>query len=664
MELLILHPSHIAYFGKKLSSSQSNDRKDFYQISQTQRMENEKSIEKYALSIYHFNLQYKAGDKDSYFRLHKASMQPFLRFFLQYPKWNVSCEIQGHYLDFMARHFPEDLEKFRTLNQRGQLELVCVHYSDQIFLAYPERDLVESLKINDEIFDKYGLIRSNVWFGQENFFGQGLLKNIFPRFGFRTALLNKHYHWHHDMDYKKTDAPFWAFHEVDDKSGKTANFLTSSGQRYVSEEHEIQQRFSYWGDAELAFGSTPYLPWLAKPKRQYIQHALKYFKLQKEGYKISTVSDYIDRCLELKLKPAVGPPLTEGSWNIRYYGGVYLWMGYYRLPFERDGDIRSRTFQTRAELLKTEALLQWALREGILVDEGQELRIWLRMAWRHQLLAEVSDSTGQTPFPIELAYSYNECEECLRYCRMIFQTINVALQAQGKTFPGRYFDLFDQKFRTEPPLVLERNEQVDIREIQNWFETPINLLRVKKRKSKASLWRADLPSGFEGEHFLLDFSWSNYYTLFLNRVFAFFKDSELNPKFTEKFDNYWGNYAGIKFPLADRKLRYCPALLEDEFHTYSIEDFSFRETWLPLPNGLIGLGNDVYVIKHNRFGNTHIACTVDYARNPSYAGFIVLNPPRNHKFDWRFSLFRGSEQEAVELANRLNVSPCRPTHLF
>ena len=126
--------------------------------------------EKYALSIYHFNLQYKAGDKNSYFHLHRSSMKPFLRFFDRHPNWAVSLELQGHYLKFIERYFPDDLALFRKLNQRDQLELVSVHYSDQIYLAYPLRDLQESININKEIFKDLGLTQSGVWFGQEIFF--------------------------------------------------------------------------------------------------------------------------------------------------------------------------------------------------------------------------------------------------------------------------------------------------------------------------------------------------------------------------------------------------------------------------------------------------------------------------------------------------------------
>src|SRR6056297_3126927 len=137
--------------------------------------------EKYSLSIYHFNLQYVAGDVSTYHHLHKGSMKPFLRFFKENPQWCASCEIQGHYLKFMEKFYPDDLALLRKLNQRDQIEMVSVHYSDQIYLAYPERDIQQSIDVNDGIFEELGLKRSGVWFGQENFFGQGIAERIMER---------------------------------------------------------------------------------------------------------------------------------------------------------------------------------------------------------------------------------------------------------------------------------------------------------------------------------------------------------------------------------------------------------------------------------------------------------------------------------------------------
>ncbi len=614
--------------------------------------------EKFSLSIYHFNLQYKAGDKKSYFNLHRSSMKPYLRFFSLFPQWKTSCEIQGHYLDFMARYFPEDLAQLRTLNNRGQLELVCVHYSDQIFLAYPERDLVESIKINNEIFEKYGLKRSNVWFGQENFFGQGLVKKIFPKFGFRTALLNWHYVWHHDKEYNKEKAPFWVFRDSDDTTGTKFNYLISSGQSFedTANNFKISQKFSYWDDAELAFGATPYFSFLAKPKAQFLKHILKYKTLEKQGYKIATVTEYIDRCLELKLKPKMGPYFTEGSWNLRYYGGVYLWMGYYRLPFEKDGYIRSLTFRVRAKLLAIEKLIDNLIKKGVSIPKS--VTIQLKLAWRHLLLAEVSDSTGQTPFPIEIQYSISECTDAERCISEIYSYL-ITIAPTEIPNSGFISTLTGQIFQDAPNYELPVM-QVPIQELSQFGIEPW-MIRIKRSKSRASLWKSNLPEGLKGTHYILNLEWRNKYTPFLNRVLAFFKNSEKYPKFTKVFDDHLGTYAGIKFPIKSNNIIYSPALMEDTIQEYPIDSFTYRTTWLPLPAGIIGLGNNHFLIKHNLHENTHIACTVNFEGQTPNIGFVTLNPPRNRRFRWKYSvLIDSNKEDALTLANLLNVFPTIP----
>ena len=220
----------------------------------------------------------------------------------------------------MQKFYPEDLAIFQKLNKRDQLELVSVHYSDQIYLAYPERDLQESLNINNEIYQELGLTRSGIWFGQENLFGPGIAERMMERNGFHTALVNNHYVWHHKHYPKEeTRPPYWKFPNVD--PGKV-NFLTNWGQGYQDEKIRVTQSFSYWGDAELAFGATPYFDFLAQPLQQYTKNLLKYTKLEKQGYRICKVSDYIQRVQELKLPPKQGPLLTDGTWNTRYYQGL------------------------------------------------------------------------------------------------------------------------------------------------------------------------------------------------------------------------------------------------------------------------------------------------------------------------------------------------------
>jgi hypothetical protein len=644
------------------------------------------NYEKYSMSIYHFNLQYMAGSRSAYFKLVKASLQPFLKFFNEFPHWKASLELQGHMIGFLGRHFPEDLSLLQKLNSRGQIELVNVHYSDQIYLAYPYRDMQESCKLNTEIFTKYGLKRSGVFFAQENFFGEGAEKFMYEN-NYHIALLNQHfYNLHHN---EHPFAPYYTYKRVDALIKGSHGFIAPDG----SENINVNQVFSYWDDGELAFArGNNYMPGYGPSPEAYQNHIWKYKKLQKKGYQMVSVEDYINRMKELKLTPYKLGPVTDGSWNMPYYGGVYLWMGTYRLPWERDGDIRSLTYQVRNILLSTESTITWCKEHGLKI--AAEIYIDLKMAWKHLLLAEVSDSTGQTPVLVEVHYSEKESADCQRYCKKIIQRLAEECKAQTITnFPlNKYIDTKTATISDSNPIYEGKqccsnfnkppndnyklntiNQQsktvnadfqpIPISKVSELIGGKINLIRVRKNSVKFSAYMSPLPGEIkEGSHVVLDINWKSLPTYFVNRVMAFFRTDKYKT-FTPLYDRNIGNYAGLIFPLHGEQLIYCPALMEDDPKIYNFNEFDSKRFWLPLPNGLIGLGNDVYLIKHNAYGNTHIATTVNLDKQFINGGstgktvsLMTLNAPHT-KFKWRFSIFKGSIKDAAVLANKINVNP-------
>jgi hypothetical protein len=201
-------------------------------------------------------------------------------------------------------------------------------------------------------------------------------------------------------------------------------------------------------------------------------------------------------------------------------------------------------------------------------------------------------------------------------------------------------------------------ERVGFEQIQDWFGSPFYFLRPNKKKSRFIIHRVNDEFGAENRHYCLDVVFKpKYYTPLWNRIMVIAREGEKHPNFSQVYDNKIGNYAGILFPLRENRVIFSPAGLDDELFNYPIDEFDFKRTSMPLPNGIIGLGQDTYVIKHNAYGDTHIACTLNFAQNPATAGFLVLNPPSDALFLWRFSLFKGSPEEALYLAQSLNVFP-------
>ena len=98
-------------------------------------------------------------------------------------------ELQGLYVEFLEARYPEVLDKLRRLVRGGQVELMVTHYSDQIYLAYPEYDMEKSQELVGEILERNGLERSRVFFTQENFFTPVAPKFV-EKHGFEAALID------------------------------------------------------------------------------------------------------------------------------------------------------------------------------------------------------------------------------------------------------------------------------------------------------------------------------------------------------------------------------------------------------------------------------------------------------------------------------------------
>ena len=71
--------------------------------------------EKYAIGMFHFNLQYVAGDYKIENRIIRESVYPVLQFFEKNPQYKADIEIQGYAIEVFANEYPEVLSLFKKL---------------------------------------------------------------------------------------------------------------------------------------------------------------------------------------------------------------------------------------------------------------------------------------------------------------------------------------------------------------------------------------------------------------------------------------------------------------------------------------------------------------------------------------------------------------------
>jgi hypothetical protein len=90
-------------------------------------------------------------------------------------------------------------------------------------------------------------------------------------------------------------------------------------------------------------------------------------------------------------------------------------------------------------------------------------------------------------------------------------------------------------------------------------------------------------------------------------------------------------------------------MLENEVRTISIDDIKHNPIHLGIPNGLIGLGGSLYLIRDNNYGVLAARIDID-GKKISYQ---ALNPTEN-ELHMRFYLVKGDQATALTWANMIN----------
>jgi len=567
----------------------------------------EKEEYKFSLCLYHYNVQYVCGDKRIEDKIITESLEPVIDMYLRHPHWGADFEMQGYMIEVLGERHPLVLKKLKTLVERDQIDLVCFHYSDQLFLAFPESDLIWSEKINQKLFKKYELKRSSVVFTQEGQFGEGMAPFMLKH-NFKIAIVAHNlYKYFHPQD-EAHPAPYYQF-----KGIKVV--LGGRSVSYEDKKIKVETGWSKAGDAEfVATGKNPYMKTFKYIPKILNEYEKSLEEKEKKGIAIIRVSDYIKRLEELGVKPKPLKPILDCTWQPEDTDNFLLWMGGYRSFSERDVYIRSLNFQSRLELLAAERLIEYAQAVHSPQATGQRIEVAkmredLERGWKHQLLAEVSDSTGWFPFPVEIQYSIDESNKAIDIAKEIIEEIKENLNYK--------LVRVDIKTGEIQKVLKETHIPMPLPEVECPWDIKVEAAGLEYKMACYNLGgkRYDLkidftPSGIAG-------SWAKL-------------------SFKRKFD----------------KIVYSPALMEDKIVEYPLEEFAFEYTYLPLPNGLIGLGKDVYLIKHNR--KNHLAVRIGKKRKT--VEIDLLNPPKE-PFTYQFSLVFGEKVFALEQAGRINLYP-------
>jgi len=347
--------------------------------------------EKYAIGMFHFNLQYVAGDYKIESKIIRNSVYPVLQFFEKNPQFKSDIEIQGYAIETLADEHPEVLALLKKLVNKGQIELVIAHYSDQFFIAYPALDLQKSIEMSDKILADHGMKRSRVFFGQEIQWTPAYASVLKDKYDLVVTSSDPHGH------YRGATLPL-----VNVTYGNDHILgLIGAGKTKLD---GLTWDFAFLDDGEV-FNTLDYNSDFNIVPEQEKKSIDNFKRLQKEGYKFVTMTELASKIKNLKgYKIPDYPFVPEGTWNMTVCG-PFMWMGRQRTGIEKDGITRALSYRVRGAVLMAEKLIDYAESKGL---DVKKLRKLILEAWKHLLLSEVSDSSGWSPLLVEVQYTDNE----------------------------------------------------------------------------------------------------------------------------------------------------------------------------------------------------------------------------------------------------------------
>jgi hypothetical protein len=561
--------------------------------------------EKYALSVFHFNLQYVAGGTLGYFPnpnpdldldhdaiedlIIRESFAPILDLFERHPTWGTDIELQAYMLDVMAARHPAVLAKLRTLAKSGQIDVLSFHYSDQLFIAYPAADWERSQALTAHTFAKHDIPLSRSVFCQEGQAGEGLAARMAER-GYRNLIWPKNLWSYQHGDFQA--APLYELSDV---------YLVA-GAKDVSYEQDsvaIETRWWFLDDGELLAtgGLNPYFPDIFRHKPEAVKaYEDKLLALEAAGYDITTVDAYVDAVKD-RVPVVEPPPLLDGTWQPNSTSGVFRWLGGKGVPGlgERDNHVRTLNAIAHRELVAAETAATLA---------GLELRAELDGAWRLLFLGQVTDASGINPFRGEVEYGIAHTTEALRIARDVIQRAKPSLG--------------DGLLAIDPiGASASRAEHEPLR--GEPVSAPIELALVLNDRTAETSWELVAP----GHH----------------RVAI-----EISPGLVREV------VVGFPGELAD-ELVTTRALVDGAPAIYRRTEFSFAQWWLPLPTGLVSLGPNRFLIQDQGF----VKVAAKISRDSGDVEFRDQTVPQEESATWVFHLFDGTAEQAVELARRVNV---------
>lgn len=95
---------------------------------------------------------------------HLRCYGPFLQVLHRYPDFRFAIHISGWLLDYMLKHYPQDMQLLKEMVKRGQAELFGAGYTEPVLAAIPSKDRVGQItKLSEHLNKKLGQNPQGAW---------------------------------------------------------------------------------------------------------------------------------------------------------------------------------------------------------------------------------------------------------------------------------------------------------------------------------------------------------------------------------------------------------------------------------------------------------------------------------------------------------------------
>ncbi len=612
---------------------------------------------KFAMSLFHFNIEYVInglecsdaqgqhwfmdgainkgwGDTQVEDYIVDQTFRPMLEMYDKHPSWGVNFELQGRMIEVIAQRHPKVLALLQKLAWRGQVELVSFHANDQLFLAFPREDLHRSIARTKAIFAEACLPLSGVVFDQEGQAGEGRQKVLLQE-GYTIGVFPKNLFKYVHKDAENTG--FWPLY-----SSEGGDLIVGPGG--IDPASGVEVAWNFFDDGELcAVGETdmgPKNPYFAPsaptdPARVAAFEA-ELAASEAQGFYMARISDYVRHLKSSGLQPKPAPPLLDGTWQAPSTKSIHRWLGgsgvldaLYRS--ENDDGVRTGNVQARHFALVISQLASAGLGK-IPVTAAQANALWSNV-WR----AQVSDCSGVNPWYCETLFGLQTDALVLSDAKSLLAAANMSAPAWDtatqKPWPSAE--------ATQLPIDATILGGIVVPKALGEVNAPFDVTATGLQRPVQARWEAIS---------------QQRYRLHIDIGAAECGGSKCLGE---------TRMVALQVPRLSDTLEYSPGLLDGELRSYPLSAFQFAlgEAWLPLGNGLLGLGPagagvNWYLIKHT--ATSHLSVRVAPA-SQSYT-FQDETVPESAQRHWVFELIRGTPTEALAAAQTLCVTPVVALH--